>query len=171
MDVGRLGIRTGQLVYHTIQEAPRCITRKQNLQLPSIPGVLTLIFILSRTLLRIFEYWQVRVKSEHAMGYIKGRFSSLRGLRQQIGDVIDHKRALAWVKTCIIIHTLISFVEEGDEDNEFMEELVREGRDAPDDVIVGHADTGRDQSDSQREAQGQRKRTELKTMLFESLYT
>jgi hypothetical protein len=61
------------------------------------------------------------------------------------------------VKTCIIIHTLISFVEEGDEDNEFMEELVREGRDAPDDVIVGHADTGRDQSDSQQEAQGQRK--------------
>ena len=72
-----------------------------------------------------FEYWQVRVKSEHAMGYIKGRFSSLRGLRQQIGDVLDHKRALAWVKTCIIIHTLVSFVEEGDEDNEFMEELVR----------------------------------------------
>lgn len=120
------------------------------------------------TLLRIFEYWQVRVKSEHAMGYFKGRFSSLRGLRQQIGDATDHKRALAWVKACIVIHTLVSFVEEGDEDNEFMEELVREGTDASDDVIVGQAD--RDQSDSQREAQGQRKRTELKTMLFESLY-
>ena len=45
------------------------------------------------------------------MGYLKGRFSSLRGLRQQISDATDHKRALAWVKTCIIIHTLISFVE------------------------------------------------------------
>ena len=114
---------------------------------------------------------RVRVKSEHAMGYIKGRFSSLRGLRQQIGDALDHKRALAWVKTCIVIHTLISFIEEGDEDDEFMDELVREGTDlnAPDDVMIGQA--GRDQSDSQREAQGQRKRTELKTMLFESLYT
>jgi hypothetical protein len=101
------------------------------------------------------------------MGYLKGRFSSLRGLRQQIGDATDHKRALTWVKTCIIIHTLVSFVEEGDEDNEFMDQLVREGSDAPDDVIaVGQADT----SDTQRETQGQRKRTELKMMLFESLY-
>jgi hypothetical protein len=103
------------------------------------------------------------------MGYLKGRFSSLRGLRQQIGDVTDHMRALTWVKTCIIIHTLISFVEEGDEDNKFMDELVREGTDTPgdsDDAV--QAD--RNRSDTQREAQGQRKRTELKTMLFESLY-
>jgi hypothetical protein len=136
--------------------------------------VLTVTFILSGTLLSIFEYWQVRVKSEHAMGYFKGRFSSLRGLRQQIGDASDHKRALAWLKTCIVIHTLISFVEEGDEDNEFMDELVREGTDAPDNlnVIVERADRDHpEQSDSQREAQGQRKRTELKTMLFESLFT
>ena len=67
---------------------------------------------------------QVRVKSEHAMGYLKGRFSSLRGLRQQIDDATDHKRALAWVKTCVIIHTLVSFIEEGDEDGEFITELV-----------------------------------------------
>ena len=102
------------------------------------------------------------------MGYLKGRFSSLRGLRQQIGDTTDHKRALAWVKTCIIIHTLVSFVEEGDEDNEFIDELVREGTDTPNDVI-GQAED-RDQSDTQREMQGQSKHTELKTGLFESLY-
>ena len=102
------------------------------------------------------------------MGYLKGRFSSLRGLHQQIGNATDHMRALAWVKTCIVIHTLVSIVEEGGEDNEFMDELVREGTDAPGDVI-GQAD--RDQSDTQRETQGQTKRTELKTMLFESLYT
>ena len=125
-----------------------------------------LTFILSGTCLSIFE--QVRVKSEHAMGYLKGRFSSLQGLRQQIGNATDHMRALAWVKTCIIIHTLVSFVEEGDEDNEFIDELVREGTDVRDvTVTVGQAD--RDQSDTQRETQGQRKCTELKTMLFESL--
>ena len=58
------------------------------------------------------------------MGYLKGQFSSLRGLFQQINDATDHMHALAWVKTCIIIHTLVSFIEEGDEDNEFMDELV-----------------------------------------------
>ena len=72
------------------------------------------------------------------------------------------------MKICIIIHTLLSFVEEKDEDNEFMDELVREGMaDAPGDVIVGQAE--RDQSDTARDTQGQRKHTELKTMLFESL--
>jgi hypothetical protein len=101
------------------------------------------------------------------MGYLKGRFSSLRGLRQQIGDATDHRRALTWVKTCIVIHTLVSFIEEGGEDNEFMDELVREGTDIPDDVM-GEADT--DRSETQRETQGQRKRTDLKMMLFESLY-
>jgi hypothetical protein len=125
-----------------------------------------LTFIPSRTHVSIFK--QVCVKSEHAMGYLKGRFSSLRGLRQQIDDATDHKRALAWVKTCIIIHTLISFIEEGDQDDEFMAELVREGTDAPGDVI-GQADWEQS-SETQRETQGQNKRTELKRMLFESLY-
>ena len=65
------------------------------------------------------------------MGYLKGQFSSLRGLCQQINDATDHKRALAWVKTCIVILILICFVEEGDEDDEFLDELVREGTDVP----------------------------------------
>ncbi|KAK7022516.1 hypothetical protein R3P38DRAFT_2474392, partial [Favolaschia claudopus] len=69
----------------------------------------------------------VRVKSEHAMGYLKGRFCSLRGLRQQIDNSIDHERALAWVKACLVIHTLISFIESGEEDWEFVDELVQEG--------------------------------------------
>ena len=58
------------------------------------------------------------------MGYLKGQFSSLQRLRQQIDNVIDHKHALAWVKTCIVIHTLIVIVESGDEDRDFIAELV-----------------------------------------------
>jgi hypothetical protein len=58
------------------------------------------------------------------MGYLKGRFSSLQGLRQQIDNLTDHKHALTWIKTCIVIHTLISFVEHADEDEEFVAELV-----------------------------------------------
>ena len=114
------------------------------------------------------HFEQVRVKSEHAMGYLKGRFSSLRGLRQQIDDVKDHKHALAWVKTCIIIHSLVSLIEDGNEDNDFMDELVREGADAPGGVI-GQEDRPGDPGDAQRETRGQRRRTELKTLLFESL--
>ena len=116
---------------------------------------------------------QVRVKSEHAMSYLKGQFSSLRGLHQQIDDATDHKQALAWVKTCIVIHTLICFVEEGDEDDEFLDELVREGTDVPGhpgDVIELLGQANGEPSDAQRERWGQEKCTELKRMLFESLY-
>jgi hypothetical protein len=107
---------------------------------------------------------KVRVKSEHAMGYIKGRFCSLRGLRQQIDNTIDHERALAWVKTCIVIHTLISIIENGAEDEEFVEELIRLGR--QDEIAQAH--TGTLGTDTVRESRGQRKRNELKDKLFES---
>ena len=79
----------------------------------------------------------------------------------------DHKHGLAWMKTCIIIHTLVSFVEEGDENNDFIDELVREGAESADVQVIRQ---DRDQSDMQRERQGQTKRAELKMMLFESLH-
>lgn len=124
-----------------------------------------LTFIPSQTHVSIFK--QVCIKSEHAMGYLKGWFSSLQGLHQQIDDAADHKHALAWVNTCIIIH-MLSFIEEGDQDDEFMAELVQEGTDAPGDVI-GQADW-EPSSETQQKTQGQNKCTELKRMLSESLY-
>jgi hypothetical protein len=36
---------------------------------------------------------------------------------------------LVWVKTCIVLHALISIIEEEDEDVEYIAELVQEGRD------------------------------------------
>jgi hypothetical protein len=66
------------------------------------------------------------------MGYLKGRFCCLRGLRQQIDDSRDHERALVWVKCCIIIHTLTSIIEEGNKDKDFVAQLVREGTDPVD---------------------------------------
>jgi hypothetical protein len=56
-------------------------------------------------------------------------------------------------------------IELGDEDMEFMEELMREGADSVD--TVGLEDGGR--SDIERETGGQQKRTQLKHMLFESI--
>ncbi|KAJ6465467.1 hypothetical protein C8R45DRAFT_939657 [Mycena sanguinolenta] len=96
------------------------------------------------------------------MGYVKGRFCSLRGLREQIDDNAGHERALAWVKACLVIHTLIGFIEAGHEDFEFMEELLQEGRADPptadvDEEIVAEA---------RRKTRGQKKRLDLKAKLF-----
>ena len=100
------------------------------------------------------------------MGYIKGWFCSLHGLRQQIDNTRDHECALVWLKTCISIHTLVSFVEGADEDTDFVVELVREGTD-------GEWDTARPNvdglSDRQRETRGNRKCTQLKRALFDSM--
>jgi len=98
------------------------------------------------------------------MGYIKGRFCSLRGLRQQIDDAVDHERAITWIKACIVIHTLIFQIEHGQEDPLFVQELVQAGSDAPsysiDDDLAAEA---------VHETQGQRMREKLKKDLFDYL--
>ena len=40
---------------------------------------------------------------------------------------MDHECALAWVKTCIVIHALVSNIEHGTEDQEFVKELIQLG--------------------------------------------
>jgi hypothetical protein len=101
------------------------------------------------------------------MGHLKGRFSSLRGLRQQIDDSVDHKRAITWVKACIVIHNLISFIEEGEEDLEYEGELIREGmegeREANEWQDIGEEVPG------ERDTPGHRKRREMKAALLDSL--
>lgn len=108
------------------------------------------------------------MKSEHAMGYIKGRFCSLRGLRQQIDNSRDHELALIWVKTCIIIHTLVSVIEQGDEDEDFISELVEEGIDDERNMLQSEDSIG-GLSDMQREMGGTAKRTQLKYILLKNL--
>jgi hypothetical protein len=65
--------------------------------------VLTFVFPAS---LLIWFVCKVRVRSEHAVGYLKGRMQSLRGLRQDINSESDLFLALSWVRVCIIIHSL-----------------------------------------------------------------
>ena len=69
----------------------------------------------------------MQIWSEHAMGYFKGRFYSLCGLHQQIDNAVDYEHALAWVKACIVIHTLVLLIEDGNKDLEFIKDLVWQG--------------------------------------------
>lgn len=46
----------------------------------------------------------IRIRSEHCMGYLKGRWSSLRGLRLRIDDPDSHKFATLWIASCIHLH-------------------------------------------------------------------
>ncbi len=54
---------------------------------------------------------KLRVRSEHCMGALKGRFQALRGLRVWIRSNEDHKKALQWITVAIILHNLIIDVE------------------------------------------------------------
>nr|GAT50916.1 predicted protein [Mycena chlorophos] len=115
---------------------------------------------------RTFNYHvsAVRIRSEHAVGFIKG-FQSLRGLRQQIKNRRDHLRALEWIRTCIIIHTLVQDIERGDADAdweaEMIQEVLEEDSDSEDVDGIGH-------QSSARETPGQKKRRKLKQALFAS---
>lgn len=54
---------------------------------------------------------RVRVRSEHCMGALKGRFQCLRGLRVAINSQEQHIEAGRWITVAIILHNLIIDVE------------------------------------------------------------
>jgi hypothetical protein len=54
---------------------------------------------------------RLRVRSEHCMGALKGRFQCLRGLRVKINNHKDHHAALQWITVTIILHNLIIDIE------------------------------------------------------------
>lgn len=48
----------------------------------------------------------LRVRSEHTMGALKGRWQCLRGLRVAINSPRDHVLACRWITTAIILHNI-----------------------------------------------------------------
>jgi hypothetical protein len=48
---------------------------------------------------------RVRIRSEHAIGFLKGRFHSLKNLRLKIRDKKSHILATFWVAACIAVHS------------------------------------------------------------------
>jgi DDE superfamily endonuclease len=61
----------------------------------------------------------IRIRSEHAIGYLKGRFQSLKELRVQIMNQKSHKFATYWVACCIGVHAFAMACEAADEDNDY----------------------------------------------------
>jgi hypothetical protein len=93
----------------------------------------------------------------------------LRELRLQLDSEEDHERAVLWIRTCIVIHSLIHQIE-GPLDEQFRQELIDEGLlletgevEAYNGVAVGAAGMV-----GGRESPGQLQRNHLKALLFES---
>lgn len=62
----------------------------------------------------------VHVHSEHAIGYLKGHFQSLKCMQVTIKDEATHKFATYWATACIVLHSFTmqrKAEERGDDDN------------------------------------------------------
>jgi hypothetical protein len=114
---------------------------------------------------------QVRIRSEHAMGYLKGRFQSLRRLRQNIDSERDWLLALTWIRVCIIIHSLAFEVENIVEDDTFWEWVHQGvGDDGAEPLEpVRDAFNPADLARLARESDGHLKRRQVQQALFISL--
>ncbi|KAJ3817454.1 hypothetical protein F5880DRAFT_1492906, partial [Lentinula raphanica] len=68
----------------------------------------------------------LRICSEHAIGFLKGRFQSLKNLRVNISDPDSHWFATFWVTGCIGVHSFAMQCEaeerEHNEDWDFAED-------------------------------------------------
>jgi hypothetical protein len=54
----------------------------------------------------------VRIRSEHAIGFLKGRFQSLKHLRVSITDEGSHIFATYWIAACIGLHSFVMQCED-----------------------------------------------------------
>ena len=84
----------------------------------------------------------IRIRSEHAIGFLKGRFQSLKGLRLRVVDSRSHKFATYWVLACTAIHAFAMQCE--------AEERASQGEDADtvdDDPFIRQGLSDSDSSD------------------------
>lgn len=58
---------------------------------------------------RDFNYalLRVRIRSEHAIGYLKGRFQSLKELQVRINNRKNMRFASFWIQVCIFLHAFV----------------------------------------------------------------
>jgi hypothetical protein len=51
---------------------------------------------------------KARVRNEHCIGILKGRWASLQNLRLAINRKEDMKHVLDWIKCCVILHNMLA---------------------------------------------------------------
>jgi hypothetical protein len=119
--------------------------------------------------LNIFAF-QVRIRSEHLVGMVKGCFQCLKGLRQLIRSPQDQALALEMAHICLVLHNLILEVENVPDD-------VGEWpwvKDGMDDDAKGLAEAvvgfGAGCVDAAQIPNGVSKRAHVHAVLFEELY-
>lgn len=56
---------------------------------------------------------KIRIRSEHCVGFLKGRWSSLRGLRLRIDNQSHIQLATLWIISCIHLHAFAIGHEQG----------------------------------------------------------
>jgi hypothetical protein len=114
----------------------------------------------------------LRIRSEHAIGFLKGRFHSLKHLRINIKDEKTHKFATYWVTACIGLHAFAMRceAEENGSDQNF-DELMRdpfidEGLSSDSDSNWSNDEVLPVRMSAQRLRAGRERREQLKRRLF-----
>jgi len=123
---------------------------------------------------KTYNYWvsKIRIRVEHTIGLLKGRFQSLKEIRVQLINTKRHLIIIMWARVCIILHNLIIRIECDNFDETWRESLVQAGLDhhgANSDV--DEEDEPRDMLEQARrrlETPGQRFRNELMNDLLDS---
>jgi hypothetical protein len=101
------------------------------------------------------------------MGYLKGRFQSLRGLRQNINSNHDYLIALTWVRVALIIHSFALEAEHEYDGDDFWE-WVQNGLVDDDDDDAGDAFVPVPVMPIPQESEGQLKRRQVQQALFDA---
>ena len=68
----------------------------------------------------------VRIRSEHAIGFLKGRFHSLKNLRLAIKDADGHKLATYWIAACITVHAFAMQCEHNEQSADESDAVMRD---------------------------------------------
>jgi len=118
---------------------------------------------------------KLRIRSEHAIGYLKGRFQSLKGLRVLIDSSDAHIIATYWVAACIGIHSFALRHEiqirreqdpDYDENSPYGDPFIYEGLSDDDDTQEGTGAGGSTSRISARLRRGKAHREQMKRWLF-----
>lgn len=117
---------------------------------------------------------QIRIRSEHAIGFLKGRFQSLRGLRCSIRSQIDMQFTNAWIVACITAHNFAMRYEDeaGFQKDEFFQwgvETAKAEQEARQGWLRDNGEFGAAAGARQDELNaGRARRERLKAALFEN---